>query len=184
MTGGFSLKEEIQNAMRRIPSMDKLLSQTWIAEYESEIGRETVKAIISAILAEYRKKIQDKPDLAFDTDSIIREAKKRIAVKAKPTLRRVVNATGVVLHTNLGRSLLADSAIKAVNDIAGSYNTLEYSPEEGQRGHRNDHVEWLLCRLTGAEAAIVVNNNAGAVILALGALAKDKEYSNWISDRN
>ena len=118
MTGGFSLKEEIQNAMRRIPSMDKLLSQTWIAEYESEIGRETVKAIISAILAEYRKKIQDKPDLAFDTDSIIREAKKRIAVKAKPTLRRVVNATGVVLHTNLGRSLLADSAIKAVNDIA------------------------------------------------------------------
>ena len=175
MTGGFSLKEEIQNAMRRIPSMDKLLSQTWIAEYESEIGRETVKAIISAILAEYRKKIQDKPDLAFDTDSIIREAKKRIAVKAKPTLRRVVNATGVVLHTNLGRSLLADSAIKAVNDIAGSYNTLEYSPEEGQRGHRNDHVEWLLCRLTGAEAAIVVNNNAGAVILALGALAKDKE---------
>ena len=135
MTGGFSLKEEIQNAMRRIPSMDKLLSQTWIAEYESEIGRETVKAIISAILAEYRKKIQDKPDLAFDTDSIIREAKKRIAAKANPTLGRVVNATGVVLHTNLGRSLLADSAIKAVNDIAGSYNTLEYSPEEGQRGH-------------------------------------------------
>ena len=59
--------------------------------------------------------------------------------------------------------------------IAGNYNTLEYSPKEGQRGHRNTHVEWLLCRLTGAEAAIVVNNNAGAVILALGALAKDKE---------
>ncbi|MEG1799648.1 MAG: L-seryl-tRNA(Sec) selenium transferase, partial [Synergistaceae bacterium] len=169
------MKEEIRSVMRKIPSMDKLLSQPWISEYEKEIGRETVKSIISGVLAEFRGKIQQKPDFAFDSDSIAREAQKRIKEKAYPTLRRVVNATGVVIHTNLGRSLLANEAIDAVNAIAGNYNTLEYSPKEGQRGHRNTHVEWLLCRLTGAEAAIVVNNNAGAVILALGALAKDKE---------
>ena len=169
------MKEQIQNAMRKIPSMDKLLNLPWVAAYESEIGRDALKAIIGDLLREQREKIQAKPDAAFDTDSIAREAKKRIAEKAKPTLRRVVNATGVVIHTNLGRSLLADDAVKAVNEIAANYNTLEYSPEKGARGNRNDHVEWLLCRLTGAEAAIVVNNNAGAVILALGALVKDKE---------
>jgi len=87
----------------------------------------------------------------------------------------VVNATGVVLYTNLGRALLAKEAVDAVNSVVANYSTLEYSPETGSRGHRNDHVEWLLCRLTGAEAAIVVNNNAAAVILSLGALAKDKE---------
>ncbi len=169
------MKEEIRSVMRKIPSMDKLLSQPWISEYEKEIGREAIKSIISGVLSEFRSKIQQKPDFAFDSESIAREAQKRIKEKAYPTLRRVVNATGVVIHTNLGRSLLADEAIAAVNAIAGNYNTLEYSPKEGQRGHRNAHVEWLLCRLTGAEAAIVVNNNAGAVIFALGALAKDKE---------
>ena len=155
--------------------MDKLLNLPWVAAYEAEIGRDAIKAIIGDLLRVQREKIQAKPDSAFDAESIAREAKKRIAEKAKPTLRRVVNATGVVIHTNMGRSLLADDAVKAVNEIASNYNTLEYSPEKGARGHRNDHVEWLLCRLTGAEAAIVVNNNAGAVILALGALAKDKE---------
>ncbi len=169
------MKDQIQNAMRRIPSMDKLLNLPWVAAYEAEIGRDAIKAIIGDLLRVQREKIQAKPDSAFDAESIAREAKKRIAEKAKPTLRRVVNATGVVIHTNMGRSLLADDAVKAVNEIASNYNTLEYSPEKGARGHRNDHVEWLLCRLTGAEAAIVVNNNAGAVILALGALAKDKE---------
>ena len=109
------MKEQIQNAMRKIPSMDKLLNLPWVAAYESEIGRDALKAIIGDLLREQREKIQAKPDAAFDTDSIAREAKKRIAEKAKPTLRRVVNATGVVIHTNLGRSLLADEAVKAVN---------------------------------------------------------------------
>lgn len=161
--------------MRKIPSMNKLLSMEWIAEYESEIGHESVKAVISDVLAEQRTKIQRNPDAAFDADSIMRDAEKRLRSRASSSLRRVVNATGVVIHTNLGRSLLAEEAIKAVVEIAGNYNTLEYSTEQGRRGQRNDHIEWLLCRLTGAEAAIVVNNNAGAVILALSALARDKE---------
>jgi len=155
--------------------MDKLLSQPWVAGFEAELGRETAKSIIADVLARQRARIVKDPDTAFDADSIARAAKKELTAKARRSLRHVVNATGVVIHTNLGRSLLADEAIAAVADVAGHYNTLEYDPQEGCRGQRNDHVEWLLCRLTGAEAAIVVNNNAGAVVLALGALAKDRE---------
>ncbi len=169
------MKENVQNAMRKIPSMDKLLSLPSIEEYESEIGHDSVKAVISGVLSEQRRKIQENPDTAFDADSIAREAMKQLERKIRPSLRRVVNATGVIIHTNLGRSILADEAVKAVCEIAGNYNTLEYSTELGGRGHRNDHIEWLLCRLTGAEAALVVNNNAGAVVLALAAIAKDKE---------
>lgn len=169
------MKEEVQNAMRRIPAVDKLLVFPWVAKYEAEIGRETVKAVITEVLNTYRKRIKEKHDIAFNQESVVRDVKKLLELKSSSTLRKVINATGVVIHTNLGRSLLADDAIKAVNEIATNYNTLEYSLKEGSRGQRGDHVEWLLCRLTGAEAAIVVNNNAGAVVLALGALAKNKE---------
>ena len=169
------MKENIQNAMRGIPSMDRMLSMPWIERYQSEIGRGSVKAIISEVLDDHRKKILEDPDSVFGIEGICAEAEKRLKARACISLRPVVNATGVVLHTNLGRSPLAKEAIDAVCRVAGSYSTLEYSPLSGARGHRNDHVEWLLCRLTGAEAAIVVNNNAGAVILCLGALAKGKE---------
>jgi len=169
------LQENVQNAMRKIPQMDKLLSLQWINGFEAEIGRDSVKAVISDVLEEQRKKIKLNPDTAFDADSIANEIREQLKNKASSSLRRVVNATGVIIHTNLGRSILADEAVKAVCETAANYNTLEYSVEAGTRGNRNDHVEWLLCSLTGAEAAIVVNNNAGAVVLALAALAKDKE---------
>lgn len=169
------MKEQIQNAMRRIPAMNTLLSQPWVAFYEAEIGRGTVKAVIADVLDEQRKKIIKNPDVAFDADSVAGTARAELEKKARSTLRRVVNATGVVIHTNLGRSLLAEEAVQAVLNTAAHYSTLEYSLESGTRGHRNDHVEWLVCRLTGAEAALVVNNNAAAVILSLMALAKDRE---------
>jgi len=169
------LQEEIQNAMRRIPPMGRLLSMPRLGAYSAEIGQEAVKSIISDVLAEQRAKITKDPDTAFDDESIVREAEARLRSKAFPSLRRLVNATGVVIHTNLGRSLLAKEAVTAVLEIAGNYSNLEYSIKLGQRGQRNDHIEWLLTRLTGAEAAIVVNNNASAVILALSALAKDRE---------
>ncbi len=94
---------------------------------------------------------------------------------ARPTPRRVVNATGVVLHTNLGRAPLADAARAAIDDVAGGYANLEYDLERGERGSRHDHLRELLCALTGAEAAIVVNNNAAAMVLGLAALATDKQ---------
>ena len=161
----------IQKIMRNIPSMDKLLALPWIDGYEKKLGRETVKLLLTELLAAQRARILKDPDTAFDFESIENDARRLLDKKSTPSLRRVVNATGVVIHTNLGRSLLAEEAVKEVLEIAGSYNTLEYSLEEGARGHRNNHVEWLLCRLTGAEAALVVNNNAAAVILALSALA-------------
>ncbi|MDO5563299.1 MAG: L-seryl-tRNA(Sec) selenium transferase [Synergistaceae bacterium] len=161
--------------MRKIPSMDSLLALSWVEGFEAQIGREAVKDIISGLLSELRQKIRECPDTAFDFDSISRAAMLAVSEKAEFSLHKVVNATGVVIHTNLGRSLLADEAMDAVLNIASNYNTLEYSTQKGTRGERNDHVEWLICRLTGAEAAIVVNNNAGAVILALKALSDDKE---------
>ncbi|MDL2298714.1 L-seryl-tRNA(Sec) selenium transferase [Synergistaceae bacterium OttesenSCG-928-D05] len=169
------MQQDIGKVMRKIPSMDKLLALPQVRAYEAELGHDTVKSILTGVLDAQRKKILSNPDTAFDSDSIARDAEKMLKRRAFTTLRRVVNATGVVNHTNLGRSLLANEAAEAVSQIASNYNTLEYSIETGSRGHRNDHVEWLLCRLTGAEAALVVNNNAGAVILALAALAKDRE---------
>ena len=166
---------KLQQIMRQIPSMDRLLALPWVAEYEKKLGRETVKSLLSELLSRQRAEIVKNSDTAFDAGTIAEDARKLMKKKATPSLRPVVNATGVVIHTNLGRSLLAKEAIDEVVSVAGSYSTLEYSLEEGARGHRNDHAEWLLKRLTGAEAAIVVNNNAAAVILALTALAKDKE---------
>lgn len=93
----------------------------------------------------------------------------------QPSLRPVINATGIVLHTNLGRAVLAPQAVAAVTAVAGSYNNLEFDLETGERGSRYAHVEALLCHLTGAEAALVVNNNAAAVLLALSALAHGRE---------
>jgi L-seryl-tRNA(Ser) seleniumtransferase len=94
---------------------------------------------------------------------------------AAPSLRRVLNATGVVLHTNLGRAPLSARAIDRIAEVARGYSTLEYDPRRRERGARHDHVREHLCALTGAQAALVVNNNAGAVLLALGALAAGRE---------
>jgi L-seryl-tRNA(Ser) seleniumtransferase len=105
---------------------------------------------------------------------VARRAAQIVAQLETPSLRRVLNLTGTVLHTNLGRAPLAESALRAVTAVARGYSTLEYDLAEGQRGERHVHVEELLCRLTGAESALAVNNNAGAVLLALSALAGGK----------
>ena len=99
----------------------------------------------------------------------------RITGKKKKSLRRVINATGVVLHTNLGRANLSDKACESIMDVARNYTNLEYDVKRGSRGSRHDHVEKILTKITGAEAAMVVNNNAAATMLCLSALAKDKE---------
>src|SRR5829696_3714145 len=98
-----------------------------------------------------------------------------LARMRRPSLRRVLNATGVVVHTNLGRAPLAAEALDRVVEVARGYSNLEYSLEDGQRGSRQDHAASILRRLTGAEGALVVNNNAAAVLLALAALAEGRE---------
>lgn len=114
--------------------------------------------------------------LAGRAGAIDREAVARAALaRARPHLRRVINATGVVLHTNLGRAPLGEAAREAIAEIAHGYSNLEYDVERGERGSRHDHLRELLCELTGAEDALVVNNNAAATVLGLAALATERE---------
>ncbi|MCF7935026.1 MAG: L-seryl-tRNA(Sec) selenium transferase [Synergistales bacterium] len=174
-TGGRTVDEELREKLRRIPSMDRLLEAPWIAEVEPCLGKRTVKGVFADIVGELRRDIRKGEDRTVDAGAIVEEARRRCRRRLQRSLRRVVNATGVVVHTNLGRSCLCGEAVEAVTQVASSYNTLEYNLEEGTRGQRNDHVEWLLCEVTGADAAMVVNNNAGAVLLALAALAAERE---------
>ena len=110
--------------------------------------------------------------MTFDT--VVADADARVARRRAEQLRRVVNATGVLLHTNLGRAPLGADAIRDAAEVAGGYSNLEYRMDSGERGSRHDHAGSLLARACGAEAGIVVNNNAAAVLLSLGALARDR----------
>ncbi len=161
--------------MRQIPSMDEILSADWVPQMEARMGRDAVKSIIAEVIGYTRQKIRHGEIDTFSLEGLLKEAEDLCASRSVPQLIPLINATGVVVHTNLGRSLLHPEAVEQVRQIASQYNTLEYNLREGERGHRHSHVEWLLCQLTGADAALVVNNNAGAVLLALAALGKGKE---------
>ncbi len=134
-------------------------------------------AIVEAalrLIAEARAAIKaagEQPDATIDPDEVARAA----VELARPRLRRVINATGVVLHTNLGRAPLADAARAAIDEVARGYTNLEYDLAAGERGSRHDHLRALICELTGAEDAIACNNNAAATVLGLAALASGKE---------
>lgn len=158
--------------LRRIPRVDALAAAQALSTYSDPARTNAVRAI----LEELRHAI-----LRGDADEIPSEAQlcaavhKRLQADMRPSLRRVINATGVVLHTNLGRACLPTEAVQAVCEASEGFSTLEYDPERGERGSRHAHVEALLCRLTGAEAAMAANNNAAAVLLALSALTSGRE---------
>jgi L-seryl-tRNA(Ser) seleniumtransferase len=133
-----------------------------------EAAQETVAALREAIL-------HDAADLDLSAEAVAEQAVRLAETKMAASLRHVINATGTLLHTNLGRAPLCEAALAAIDRVSRSYSNLEFDLQTGQRGHRYSHIDQLLCRLTGAEAAAVVNNNAGAVLLALTALAKGKE---------
>ena len=118
---------------------------------------------------------QEAASVPVAAEGLLADVEKEMAQTARPSLRRVINATGVVLHTNLGRAPLAPEALKHIAEIAGGYSNLEFDLTFGERGSRYEHVEKILCQMTGAESALVVNNNAGAVFLALNSLAEGKE---------
>lgn len=171
------MDSDIRQFLRALPRMDDLLELAWVRPLTIELGRETVKHIFDEVLTAVRRAVRDgeiSPD-ASPQEAVESRAREWIARRARTSLRKVINATGVVVHTNLGRSPLPAEAVQAVADVASGYSTLEYSLSGGTRGQRNAHVEWLLCQATGAEAALVVNNNAGAVLLALAGLARDAE---------
>ncbi len=164
-----------RSILRQLPAMDEVLSLREISTYEKNLGRKAVKSVVSDVIGDVRKSILVGEIGSVSLEKIQTEIKRRLAKYSSPSLDRVVNATGVVVHTNLGRSCLAPEAVEAVNQTARRYSTLEYDVRSGERGQRNDHVEWLLCQLTGSDGAVVVNNNAGAVLLLLSAFASGEE---------
>jgi L-seryl-tRNA(Ser) seleniumtransferase len=153
--------------LRDLPSVDSLLAPALVERY----GRRRVVAAARDALARAREEIA----AGFEPGDLGERVERALAASEQPRLRRVLNATGVIVHTNLGRAPLAPEALERVREVAGSYSNLEYSLSEGVRGSRQDHAAALLRELTGAEAALVVNNNAGAVVLALAALAEGGE---------
>lgn len=162
--------------LKQLPSIDKLLNEPALASSSAphclvvEAAQEAVDHFRQLIL---RQGNSQPPQL--DLTTISENALHRLQQKQQPSLRQVINATGTLLHTNLGRAPLSAAAMSAIEDVAHGYSNLELELDSGKRGHRYSHVDELLCRLTGAEAAAVVNNNAGAVLLALTALAQGHE---------
>lgn len=158
-----------------IPGMDIILNYDWVQDWTDRLGRLRVKREINRELSEIRKRILDDEGCEFSPDEFRTSCLNAFVSASRPSLRRVINASGVVIHTNLGRSLTAHEAVRAMSEVAEGYSNLEYDLKAGARGQRNSHIEDILCSLTGAESALVVNNNAGAVMLALSALAKGHE---------
>ncbi len=157
-------------ALRQLPSVDRLLTGTRAQALVARYGRRAAVEALRAALEEGRGSIRGggAPPAAAE---ILAWAEEWLGERFAPSLRRVVNATGVIIHTNLGRAPLSRAALAAMEAVARGYSTLEYDLRAGERGHRSVHAEAVLCELTGAEAALVVNNNAGAVLLALTGLA-------------
>ena len=173
-----SLRQQI---LRKIPSVDEVLSSSEIADLLKVHPRTVVVEAIRKGLKRLRMEIlhteesSSFEESAFSFDRLTPLFHREIELQVQPQLRRVINATGVVIHTNLGRSPLHPSALQHMITIARSYSNLEYDLNLGERGSRYSHVEGILCRLSGAESAMVVNNNAGAVLLALNTLAEGRE---------
>jgi len=158
------------SSLRSLPSVDRLLRHPTTVELLRVYSRSLVTEVLRVVLEDARRGHE-----IPGSEALLRDLSRRLVAAATPTLRPVVNATGVVVHTNLGRALLPEEAIQAITEVARRPGNLEYDLEAGQRGHRDSHVEAHILALTGAEAATLVNNNAAAVLLALNTLADGLE---------
>ncbi|MSQ23635.1 MAG: L-seryl-tRNA(Sec) selenium transferase [Chloroflexi bacterium] len=162
------------DARRSIPSLDRLLQASEARSLLESYPRHLVVDALRATLAEARAGTNGGLALLSD-EHLVAQANDRLGSQMRPSLRPVINATGVILHTNLGRAPLSRAARQAMEAVAAGYSNLEYDLEAGERGSRHEHLTPLLQRLTGAEASLIVNNNASAVLLALAALAEMRE---------
>lgn len=166
-----------ESLLRKIPSIDFVVNEYLNKNHNSD-QRDMVVEVVRIIISDLRLKIlsqQLKEASLLEQNEILKLVEKKLGSYDQKKLHTLINATGVVLHTNLGRAILCQSGIEAVQQVAANYSNLEFDLESGQRGSRYSHLEEHLCRLTGAEAALVVNNNASAVLLTLASLGKDKE---------
>lgn len=161
-------------AFRQIPSVDRLLNDPGAASLIDVYGRDALRDALRNALDAARQWIRQ-GNLPPGVEELLNAADNYLRKAHMPSLRPVINATGIIIHTNLGRAPLCDAAQQAISAIAGAYSTLEYQLEDGKRGKRDSHIEKLICQITGAEAAFVVNNNAAAVLLMLTTLAQGRE---------
>lgn len=173
---------------RSLPSVERMLTTSTATRLSVELGRDRVRDILREIIEDLRQEISaGSRQISVEQDSgagdladvmaatVERELTERAKIAATPSLRRVINATGVVIHTNLGRAPLAKAALDAMSEVSSHYSNLEYDLELGERGRREVHCQRLIARLAGAESAIVANNNAAAVLLVLNTLAQSGE---------
>jgi len=163
--------------LREIPGVDDLLGRPRLSALAGKAGRGVVTDCARSVLADVRAQLKSEPERAdiLEIEAIESRIVAGVEAALAPSLRRVINATGVILHTNLGRAPLSADAAARIAETATRYSNLEYDIESGERGKRDVHTARLLAPLVGAEAAIVVNNNAAAVFLALNTLAKGAE---------
>ena len=161
--------------LRKLPQIDEFLNNVTVKEVCLETSRTKVIDVLRETIELFRKNILAGKIENFEMQDIVEQFKKDLEKKNSLELKKIVNCTGVIIHTNLGRSLLSKKAIKSVLDTAESYSNLEYNLNSGKRGSRYSHVEDIITKITGAEAALVVNNNAAAVLLALNTLCSGKE---------
>jgi len=159
---------------RKLPAVDALLRQPTLALLSAHYSQEQTTSAIRAVLAQAREQIRAGA-MAPTLDQLTATIAQQVAAHELPSLRPVINATGVIVHTNLGRAPLSQGAIDAVAAVAAGYSNLEYDLAAGERGSRHDHARHLLCELTGAEDALVVNNNAAAVYFVLLALCQGRQ---------
>lgn len=173
---------DLWNYMRELPAVDRLLREPSLQQLPGAVPRRVILTAAQETVDRYRRLIQDAAaqgrlpeNIDLSPAALAGEAALIAQKRFCPSLRQVINATGIVLHTNLGRAPLAAAAVEAIAAVSDSYSNLEFALDSGLRGSRQAHLEDLLCELSGAEAAVVVNNNAAAVFLLLNTCAAGKE---------
>jgi len=163
------------NTLATIPSVDRLLQEPKLRAAVSEHGHAAVADAVRAVLGEYRAAVKAAAAAQRSAEELVAAVLGHIEAGSRPSLRRVFNLTGTVLHTNLGRAVLPEAAAEAARQALVAPSNLEFDLAEGERVERDSHLEGLVCRLTGAEAATVVNNNAAGVLLAFSSVAFGRE---------
>jgi len=174
-----NITENQQALLRMIPGVDSILEVAKTDTFFDNVPKSVLIRSIRSVVEQLRMLILDDQqaitEAELSSSSVFNKIKKSVHKMMTPNLIRIINATGVVIHTNLGRSLLADDAIENLLTIARRYSNLEFDLSKGTRGSRYSIVEDILCEISGAESALVVNNNAGAVFLSLETIAKGKK---------
>jgi len=166
----------LNNEFRKIPSIERILSDDQIVKITNGLSKSYVtKLIQKEILKLKSESIENNLPFKKNVCEIIQIVKEQITLETNFGPQNVINATGVILHTNLGRSTLSKEAINSMIEISNNYSSLEYNISKGERGSRQKDLSSLLCNITNAESALTVNNNAAALILTLSTLAKGKE---------